>query len=414
MEYKMKKDKKYVDSYKYTESPNTINKKSTVLEDDPQKIFAKLHDINRSAKTPKDMLYKKHKILNEYCLDHYEFDTINTIHGKKTNHQELLYCENTPLATTSINKIYKGKLKIWYHTTVSDHICLSETIPYKIIDVAVKIIEHSDAAENENNEPEMLYNFKNETDFIRLYGYHIDPVKERCLLVLEWCAGGDLFSYIEKNYLCARPIGVKNKFEGRIIPISLKHIKYIVRWLISSILKCHDRDICHSDLKLDNIMFAIQDDIKSLRLIDFGASKYIHDHGRDIIYNFISTSAHYTPPEVINEFHMRLNCDFLYKYNVKGENLFKIDVWQIGVIVYILINGHFPFNSSKTNKQDRYNHIFKMIGMCEPLSFTKNKDINNIPLCSEQCIDFINKLMAYDPHNRISLKEALEHPWLRE
>jgi serine/threonine protein kinase len=371
----------------------------------PNKIFDRLCELKKYSKSTRDLFNKKQKILDELSLEYYEFDNIYTFNEKKTNHQELLYCEKVPLTVASINKVYRGKLKIWYHKTVNDHVCLSETVPYKIIDVAVKVIEHSDAVENENNEPEMLYYLRDNVDIIRLYGYHIDSIKEKCLLVLEWCDGGDLFSYVETKYL-------QKKSGIRIVPISLVNIKYIIKWLINSILKCHKHNICHSDLKLDNIMFAIRDDITSLRLIDFGASKFICDNGRDIIYNFISTTVHYTPPEIINRYHMKLNCPFLRGYNVKGDNLFKIDIWQIGIISYVLTNGHFPFDSAKTDKKEKYNDIFRTIESCKPLSFTKNKDINGIPLCDDNCIDFISKLIAYNPYERMSLQNALDHPWL--
>jgi serine/threonine protein kinase len=396
-------------------SPTThSNLKSNLFEKNPDKIFSKLHETKKCARNAIDLLQKQRKILDELKLEYYEFDTINTIHNKKTNHQELIYSEHTPLATLSINKIYRGKLKIWYHKTVSDHICLSETIPYEIINVAVKIIEQSDAVENENNEPEMLYYLHDQPDVIQLYGYHIDPIKKKCLLVLEWCAGNDLFSYMEENYLCAQPCRSIAKKEGRVIPISLHQIKYIIRWLIMTILECHNRDICHSDLKLDNIMFAIKNDITSLRLIDFGASKFIHDNGQDIIYKSMVISPHYIPPEVINRFFLPLNCPFLGKYILGGENLLKIDIWQIGVLAYILVNGHFPFDSAKRNHIERNEHIFKIVGACRPLIFTKNRDINNVPLCNDQCIDFINKLMAYNPHDRMTLTDALNHPWLKQ
>ena len=377
---------------------------------DPEAIFTKLTAARKRAASIREVVDKHQKILKEFNLEYCEFDNIASINGKKTNHQELIYCEENPVSLDSLNKVYKGKMKIWYHMSVSDHICLSETIPYEVIDVAVKIIEHSDAAENENNEPEMLYYLQNEPEVIRLFGYHIDPVKRRCLIVLEWCNGNDLYAYINNNYSNV----MASKKSMRTVPISLVNIKYIIRWLITTISKCHKYDICYSDLKLDNILFAIANDIKSLRLIDFGASKFIHDHGYDIIYNFISTSAHYTPPEVINKFHKPLNCKFLENYELHGKNLLKIDIWQIGIISYILLNGHFPFNSTKENRHDRHYHIFQQIEMCKPLTFTKNKDINGVALCNSACHDLINKLLAYDPNDRISLDEALRHPWLTD
>jgi tRNA A-37 threonylcarbamoyl transferase component Bud32 len=375
------------------------------INNDPEQLFKKISDA-KSAASNSDKYMKYRRILDESHLYYYEFDNIDIVNDKKTNHQELLYCEACPLNTVSLSKIYKGKLKVWYHTSVSDHICLTETVPYEIIDVAVKVIEHSDAIDNENNEPEILHYLHREPEFVRLFGYHIEPFKKKCMLVLEWCAGGDLFNYIEKSYprLYSREIIT--------VPISLMHIKHIVRWLITAILKCHMNDICYSDLKLDNIMFRLNGDVSTLKLIDFGASRFIHDHGKDIVYKFISTSVHYTPPEVVNKYYMRLNYEFLNDYQLIGENLYKIDVWQIGIITYVLLNGRFPFDSNLKNKKERHDCIFQQIGSHKELTFSKNKDINGKPLCDSTARDFVRKLVNYNPTLRISLQEALHHPWL--
>jgi serine/threonine protein kinase len=367
------------------------------LLETPEEIFKILNNIKNIKENYTEILIKQQKILNKLHIEHYDFDNITKFDDKKSNHQELLYNVNKPINIVSLNNIYKGKLKIWFHKSVSDHDCLSETIPYKIIDVAVKIIEHSDAIDNENNEPEMLYYLQNEPEIIKLFGFHIDPIKQKCIIVMEWCEGGDLFNYAKS---------VSNS------GISVKEIKYIIKWLINIILKCHKYDICHSDLKLDNIMLSIPNDITSLRLIDFGASKFIHDNGRDIIYKFLSTSIHYTPPEVIDKFHMKLNCKFLDNYNLYGNNLFKIDIWQIGIIAYTLLHGYFPFDSSCLDKKERNNKIFKRIELCKPPTYTKKIDKYGIKICDNNCIDFLNKLISFDPKKRIPLTEALEHPWL--
>lgn len=384
------------------------NNISSQLDIDSETVFNKLNDAKQYAKNAMDKFVKCQRILEDAQLEYYEFDNIDTVNDKKTNHQELLYCEACPLNTVSVSKIYKGKLKVWYHTSVTDHICITATVPYEIIDVAVKITEHSDAINNENNEPEMLYYMHKEPEVIRLFGYHIDSAKKRCLIVLEWCAGGDLFNYVERNH-----IRVSTR-EPITVPMSVNQIKQIIRWLITAILKCHMHDICYSDLKLDNIMFGLPGDISTLKLIDFGASRFIHDHGKDIIYKFISTSIHYTPPEIVHKYYRPLAYDFLKSYQLTGENLYKIDVWQIGIIAYTLLNGHFPFDSNLPEKKDRYDNIFKQIGSCRELSFTKNKDINGKPLCDLACRDFISKLIKYNPSRRITLQEALAHPWLAE
>lgn len=390
------------------DEPLGLSKKdiNLVFNKNPDDIFKYLRAAKSMGRSHSEALIRQQKILDRFQLEYYEFDTINEINGKKTNHQELLYDQNQPIATFSLNKVYKGKLKIWYHKSVQDHICLSATVPHEIVNVAVKTVEHSDAVENENNEPEMLYYLRNEPEVINLLGYHIDPAKELCILVLEWCEGGDLFKYIEKNYF--KPTIGRTKSIG----ISVNDIKYIIRWLIIAISKCHKQDICHSDLKLDNIMLAKVNDLTSLRLIDFGASKFTHDHGVDIIYRFLSTSVYYTPPEVIHNFHIKLNCKFLENYKLHGSNLFKIDIWQIGIIMYSLLHGQFPFNSDLQNKEARNYQIFKQIESCPPLKFTRKKDINGAALCNANCIDLLNKLIAFNPMDRISLDDALCHPWL--
>lgn len=342
---------------------------------------------------------------HEKKYEHFDFDNIYEYHEKKTNHQELDYSKVNLLKTISINKVYKGKFKIYYHKSVKDHKCLSETVPYEIIDVAVKIIEQSDAADNENNEPEMLYYLRNEPDIIKQFGYHIDTKNKKCIMVLEWCKGGDLFSYISDN------LKIINK--KPIIKISISNIKKIVKWLLRTIFKCHQYDICHSDLKLDNIMLAEKNDLNSLKLIDFGSARFIHDHGKNIIYNYLCTSPHYSPPEVINKFHMPLKCDYLKNYDLVGENLFKIDMWQIGIITFILLHGYFPFDTHERDPIKKNKDIFKKIEFNKYPEFTQNKDIENKKLCDKNCEDFLKKTMCFDPNKRISIFEALMHPWLQ-
>ena len=229
----------------------------------------------------------------------------------------------------------------------------------------------------------MLYYLKNTSSVIDLFGYHIDFKSKKCVIVMEWCSGGDLFDYIQKY-----------------INLTEITVKIIIKNIISALLECHKLGICHSDLKLDNIMLSIPDDINSIKLIDFGSSKFIYENDKEIIYKFISTSPNYTPPEVIHKFHSKLSCDFLQEYEITGTRLFKIDVWQIGVITYSLLHGKFPFEAYKS----RYKHasIFKKIESCKYPDFK----------CGALCKDFIKKTMCFNPSSRISMIDAYNHEWL--
>jgi len=81
----------------------------------------------------------------------------------------------------------------------------------------------------------------------------------------------------------------------------------------------------------------------------------------------------------------------------------KCDLWSIGVILYILLCGYPPFNGSNDEQ------IIKKVK--EGKYRTDEEEWENI---SNDAIDIINKLLQYEPHNRISAAEALQHKWIRE
>ena len=81
----------------------------------------------------------------------------------------------------------------------------------------------------------------------------------------------------------------------------------------------------------------------------------------------------------------------------------KCDLWSIGVILYILLCGYPPFNGSNDEQ------IIKKVK--EGKYRTDEEEWQNI---SNDAIYIINKLLQYEPHNRISAAEALQHKWIRE
>jgi len=79
----------------------------------------------------------------------------------------------------------------------------------------------------------------------------------------------------------------------------------------------------------------------------------------------------------------------------------KCDLWSIGVILYILLCGYPPFNGAnddqiiKRVKQGKYR--------------TDDEEWTNI---SPEAIDLVNRLLTYDPNDRISAMQALQHSWV--
>jgi serine/threonine protein kinase len=368
---------------------------SVIIEPDDSNInLDNLNDnVNLDNLNDNNLFHKleNHGILNSYIdknIRHVKFMNFNTLvyygkNKKKSIQQQLIYKTNKKINFGLSGNIYFGKYKLLFHTdkyNINEKLNKIYEDNYKIIEVAIKIIKHNDACNNTNNEVDFLSELVDIPDVIHLFNYSINPVNKTCVLVLELCEGGDLFDYFIKNY---------KLFDE-------KNIKYIIKWLINIIKICHSRNIFHSDIKLENIGLRYKDDLKNLRLLDFGGSKFIDDN---IEYDgFISTSIYISPEILKNVYNYKVK-NFPKDYKMKGTNLFKIDIWAIGIVLYILSTGKVPYKGKNMN--DTFNIIAK--GNPPDMNLIKdNKKLSNLIL----------KFLDYNPNNRITLDDALNHPFL--
>ena len=185
-------------------------------------------------------------------------------------------------------------------------------------------------------------------------------------MVEEYCSGGDLFDYIQKQ----------KSFSERKAAIIFKQ-------LISAVNHLHKKKIVHRDLKPENIVF-IKTDKKDdifIKIIDFGTSVSIK-HGH--LTQELGT-IYYIAPEV-----------FKNKYNEKA------DVWSCGIILYTMLCGHPPFMG---NKEDTIKNKILNGKLCFP-----EKEFKNV---SKDVILYIKQLLEYDPDKRLSAEQALENNWLK-
>lgn len=84
----------------------------------------------------------------------------------------------------------------------------------------------------------------------------------------------------------------------------------------------HSQNIVHRDLKLENILI---DDRNNLKLIDFGFSVHI---GPDQKLKIFCGTPSYMAPEIVQK---------------KEYSGYATDIWSMGIILFVLLNGHFPF-----------------------------------------------------------------------
>ena len=204
-------------------------------------------------------------------------------------------------------------------------------------------------------------------NIIRLY--EIFENEKYIYIIMEYCGGGDLFSYIEKR-------GFQLK-ESRAAEIIHK--------LSTAIYYLHQYGIIHRDLKPENILMTNENDDSDIRLLDFGLGKII---GPNEYCNEPFGTFSYAAPEVILE----------KPYN------FKADLWTIGVITYLLLAGFLPFDDENSEKEIARQTVY------EPTPFPKNVWEN----ISKEGKMFVDNLLEKDPKKRMGIKEILEHPWLQK
>ena len=155
----------------------------------------------------------------------------------------------------------------------------------------------------------------------------------------------------------------------------------------------HAKGICHRDIKPENIMF-VDDLSDEIKLIDFGLSKRfnyieeIHQTSQEeeskTFLNSLVGTPYYVAPEVL---------DAAYDE--------RCDLWGVGVILYVMMCGYPPFNGKSTRE------VIQKVKKGS-LYF----DQMEWGYVSLEAIDFVKALITVKPEERISIDDALEHPWM--
>jgi len=145
------------------------------------------------------------------------------------------------------------------------------------------------------------------------------------------------------------------------------------------------KGIIHRDLKPENLLYASPEEDAEIKLADFGLSKIVGIDEESSVTNTTCGTPGYVAPEVLR---------------MKGYDR-SVDMWSIGVILYILLCGFPPFYEDNTAK------LFQTI-MEGKFEFP-DPEWTNI---SDSAKDLIKRMLTVDPKKRITADDALEHPWI--
>ncbi|KAI9747074.1 MAG: hypothetical protein M1815_004667 [Lichina confinis] len=192
-------------------------------------------------------------------------------------------------------------------------------------------------------------------------------------LVLELAAEGELFNHIV----------MKSKLtedETRNVFIQLfQGVKYL-----------HERNIVHRDIKPENIL--IVDRSLNVKLADFGLAKII---GEQSFTTTLCGTPSYVAPEILEN---------------SSERMYTraVDVWSLGVVLYICLCGFPPFSDELWTEENPYtmSQQIKLGRFDYPSPYWDS--------IADPALDLIDRMLTVDVDKRIAIDECLEHPWITQ
>jgi len=301
----------------------------------------------------------------------------------------------------------------------------SKTLAIKIIK---NVKKYRDAAKLEINVLSKLAKYDPKGEYLCVVMYDYFDYHGHMCIAFE-LLGKSVFDFLKDN---------------NYYPYPLEHVRQISYELCLSVSFLHAYRLTHTDLKPENILFYNSDYYKEflpdqdrqqsrkvrvlkdpeIRLIDFGSTTFDHEHHSTIVQ-----TRHYRAPEVVMELGWNQSCD----------------VWSVGCIIFELAMGFMMFDTHSSI--EHLAMMERILGplptkMCEKSKlkyFSKGKLKwdeesssgrhvrkkckllhKNIPREKRDDQDWldmfqlISQMLRYDPNKRLSLKEAMDQPFLKK
>ncbi|XP_047449428.1 serine/threonine-protein kinase SIK3 homolog isoform X3 [Mugil cephalus] len=194
---------------------------------------------------------------------------------------------------------------------------------------------------------------------IRLY--QVMETERMIYLVTEYASGGEIFDHLVAH--------------GR---MAEKDARKKFKQIVAAVHFCHCRNIVHRDLKAENLLL---DHNLNIKIADFGFSNIF---SRGQLLKTWCGSPPYAAPEL---------------FEGKEYDGPKVDIWSLGVVLYVLVCGALPFDGSTLQ-----NLRARVLSGKFRIPFFMSTD----------CEYLIRHMLVLEPSRRLSMEQICKNKWMRQ
>ena len=208
----------------------------------------------------------------------------------------------------------------------------------------------------------------NHVNIVKMIDYYEEP--RHVHIVMEKYSGGDLLEKMEcMNDGC----------------FTEQMASSVVKSLLSALTYLNDKRIVHRDIKLENVLFDGCGCEATVKLVDFGLSRF-HKDDDDKMTSLVGTVYYISPEQILGKYDK------------------SVDIWAVGVVMYILLSACMPFFGDN-DREIFYSTLNNDLDLSSPSVWGRK-------YITSKARDLLQWLLVKDPRERISTDEALIHPWL--